>query len=115
MLISAGFTVIDGTERELDRAGVEVAIGGEASSEFNARIGNLVSCSGQVELKAAWRNQGQVLFSNRATARAVDLGEGLAAKAALEKGARELSVELLQHFADTLPQATPASQPVKPR
>jgi len=103
VLISAGFTVIDGTEAELDRAGVDVAITGEAFSEFNARIGSLISCSGRIEMKATGRRQGQVLFSNRTTTRAVDLGEDLAGKTALQKGGRDLAIKLLQHFADALP------------
>jgi len=111
VLISAGFTVIDGTERELDRAGVEVAITGEAFSEFNARIGNLISCSGRIEMKATSRKEGQILFSNRITTRAVDLGENVAGKTALQKGGRDLAIKLLQNFADTLPALPPATQP----
>jgi TolB-like protein len=113
ILISAGFTVIEGTAAELDRSGVEVCVTGEAFSEFNARIGNLISCSGRVELKATTRKDGQVLFSNRTTTRAVDLGENVAGKAALQKGGRELAIKLLQHFADTLPALPPETQPAK--
>jgi TolB-like protein len=103
VLISAGFTVIDGTEAELDRSGVEVAITGEAFSEFNARIGSLISCSGRIEMKATSRKEGHVLFSDHTTSRAVDLAENLAGKTALQKGGRDLAIKLLQHFADTLP------------
>jgi hypothetical protein len=105
VLIAAGFTVVEGSERDLDKAGVDVAVTGEAFSEFNARIGNLVSCSARVEIKAADRRDNRVIFSNRATTRAVDLAENTAGKTALQKGGRELGIRLLQHFADTLPPA----------
>lgn len=105
VLIAAGFTVVEGSERDLDKAGVDVAVTGEAFSEFNARIGNLVSCSARVELKAADRRDNRVLFSNRATTRAVDLAENTAGKTALQKAGHELGLRLLQHFADTLPPA----------
>jgi len=107
ILIAAGFTVVEGNERDLDKAGVDVAITGEAFSEFNARIGNLVSCSARIELKAADRRDNRVLFSNRATTRAVDLAENTAGKTALQKGGHELGIRLLRHFAETLPPAAP--------
>jgi TolB-like protein len=107
VLVAAGFTVVDGGEREWDRAGVEVAVTGEAFSEFNARIGNLVSCSGRAEVKAVDRRGNRLLFADRATTRGVDLAENVAGKTALQKGGRELGIRLLRHFADTLP-ASPA-------
>ena len=105
LLIAAGFTVVDGGERELDKAGVEVVITGEAISEFSARIGNLVSCSARGEMKAVSRADGRLLFADRSTTRAVDLAENTAGKTALQKGGREMGLRLLQHFADTLPAA----------
>lgn len=113
LLIAAGFTVVDGGEREWDRAGVDVAITGEAFSEFNARIGNLVSCAGRAEVKAVDRRGGRVLFADRATTRGVDLAENVAGKTALQKGGRELGVRLLRHFVDTLPD-TAAGAATKP-
>lgn len=110
LLIAAGFTVVDGGERELDKAGVDVAITGEAFSEFNARIGNLVSCSARSEVKVVSRRDGQLLFADRSTTRAVDLAENTAGKAALQKGGRELGLRLLRHFADTLPAAEKANK-----
>jgi hypothetical protein len=113
-LQAAAFTVIDGTERELIEGGVEVLVGGDAFSEFAARIGNLVSCSARVELKVTDRKTGAVLFSDRETARAADLSENVAAKAALEKAGRALGVRLLQHFAETLkPADAPPAEPKK--
>jgi TolB-like protein len=104
VLISAGITVIDAHgEAEMDKAGVDVAITGEGLSELNGKIGNLVSCSGRLELQATYRKSHQVLFSNRATTRAVDLAENIAGKAALQKAGHDLAVKLLEHFAEELP------------
>jgi len=106
VLAGAGFTIIDGTERELDKAGVDLAITGEAFSEFNARIAtNLISCSARVEIKVTNRDTNAMVLADRVTTRGVDLAENLAAKTALQKGGRELAIRLLQHFADTLPEA----------
>lgn len=104
-LIAAGFTVIDGSERDWDKGGVAVAITGEAFSEFNARIGNLVSCSARSEIKAVERDGGKLLFADRTTTRAVDLAENTAGKSALQKGGREIAIKLLEHFVETLPPA----------
>jgi hypothetical protein len=112
MLLGAGFTVIDGGERQQVEGGVEVIVGGEAFSEFAARIGNLTSCSARVELKVTERKTGEVLFSGRETTRAAALSENIAAKNALEKAGRALGVRLVQHFADTL---KPAEAPPKPQ
>jgi len=113
VLISAGFTVIAGhDEAELDKAGVEVAIIGEAFSELNGKIGNLVSCSARVELQARDRKGHRVLFSNRTTTRAVDLAENVAGKTALQKAGHDLGIKLVERFAETLP-APAATQPAK--
>ena len=111
VLIAAGFTVIDGQEEaKLDKARVEVAITGDAFSEPNAKIGNLVSCTGRIELKATDRKGHGLLFSDRTTTRAVDLAENVAGKTALQKAGHDMAVKLLEHFAETTPPA-PATQP----
>jgi hypothetical protein len=111
MLTQCGFTVIDGDEAQKNNAGVSVVIGGEAFSEYAARIGNLVSCVGRVEIKVTDRKTGKVHLSDRQTARAVDLAENTAGKTALQKAAHALGLRILSHFADTLPPNKPANQP----
>lgn len=114
LLTQSGFTVIDGDEKELNRAGVEIVIGGEAFSEFAARIGNLVSCSARVELKLTHRADGKVLLVDRETQRGVDLSEQQAGKVALQKAGHAIGVRLLQHLAKTLPPADAATQKPAP-
>ncbi|HEX4056414.1 MAG TPA: CsgG/HfaB family protein [Tepidisphaeraceae bacterium] len=113
MLTQCGFTVIDGDETQQVEAGVSVVISGEGFSEYAARIGNLVSCIGRVEIKVTDRKTGEVLFSDRQTARAVDLAENTAGKTALQKAAHALGIRILSHFADTLPPNEAATQPGK--
>ena len=103
VLKEAGFTLIEGDTTELADAGVTVIVGGEAVSEFAARIGNLVNCAARVEIKVTERKTGEVLFSDRETTRAVDLAENIAGKTALQKAAHKLAIRLLQHFEETLP------------
>ncbi|MGD0770272.1 MAG: CsgG/HfaB family protein [Tepidisphaeraceae bacterium] len=110
MLTQCGFTVIDGDEIQQAEAGVTVIIGGEAFSEYAARIGNLVSCVGRLEIKVTDRKTGEALFSDRQTARAVDLAENTAGKTALQKAARALGIRILTHFADTLPPKEQANE-----
>jgi len=110
LLKQAGFTIIEGDDKELAKAGVEQVITGEAFSEFAARIGNLVSCSARVELKVLPLNGGEVLYTDRETARAADLSENIAGKSALQKGGRAIGIRLLEHFDKTLPKS-PTSVP----
>jgi TolB-like protein len=103
LLRRAGFTVIEGTDRELARAGVELMIVGEAFSEFAARIGNLVSCTARAEVKVTDFNDGRVIHIDRVTTRAADLSENIAGKTALEQAGRAIGVKMLEYFADYLP------------
>jgi hypothetical protein len=105
-----GFTVVQGDEKKLADEGVELIIGGEAFSEFAARIGNLVSCSARVELKVTNRKSGELILSDRTTVRATDLSENIAGKTALEKGGRELGVKIIEKLAAKL-RAKSTTQP----
>jgi hypothetical protein len=100
LLTRCGFTVIDGNDTDLAKAGVQVVITGEAFSEMAAHIGNLVSCTDRVELKMTQFSDGKVLLADRNNNRAVDLSENLAGKLALQKSAHLLGIRILQYFAD---------------
>jgi TolB-like protein len=107
MLTDCGFTVIDSTEVNPSKAGVNIIIKGEGISELAGKIGNLTSCNGRVELSLVNYSDGKTIFTDRITSRAVDLSEQIAGKAALQKGANVLGIRILEHFAQTLPPAAP--------
>lgn len=98
ILKQAGFAIAEGGDKDLARAGVQQVVSGEAFSEFAARIGNLVSCSARIEVKIKPLNGETILFTDRETVRAVDLSENIAAKLALQKAGRRVSLRILEHF-----------------
>jgi hypothetical protein len=91
ILKQCGFTVVDSAST--NRA--DVAITGEAFSEFGMQKGNLVSCRARIEVKARNVASGSILDEDRQTSMAVDLAEHVAAKTALQNGADELAERLL--------------------
>jgi TolB-like protein len=103
ILRDAGFTVVEGTDKDLAEANVRYVITGEAFSEFAARIATLVNCTARVELTVTDRKTGEVAYTDRETTRAVDLAENTAGKTALQKAARQIAIRLLRHFDKTLP------------
>lgn len=86
-------------------AGVDFVIAGEGFSEFGARLGNLVSCTGRAEINVIDRATGKVVLAERETARSVDLQENIAGKKALQKAGHDLAVKILRVLDETLPQA----------
>jgi hypothetical protein len=110
MLTDCGFTVIEGDEKDWTRENVDVLISGEAFSESATKIGNIVSCSGRIELKVVNRKDGKLLLAKSATARAADLSEQMAAKTALQKAAHGLCLQMLEYF----DKQTAAAAPAKP-
>lgn len=82
-----GFEVLD---PKITNKTPDVAISGEAFSEFAGRRGNLISCRARVEMKAVRPADGKLLLADRQTDVAVDLAENTAAKSALANGARKL-------------------------
>jgi len=121
-LISCGLTVMDTGSNDLadwakkmmksekqawpaamDKA--DYVVVGQAFSEFAMRTGDLVTCAARAEINVIDRKTGQIVLADRHTARAVDLAEVIAGKTALQKGGRKFAIEILTHFAKTLPDA----------
>lgn len=86
-----GFTVLDGKSKKKP----DILITGEGFSEMQGRVGNLASVKARVEIKAVDRKTGKVLASDRQTAIAVDLGEQVAGKTALQDAAAQIAERLL--------------------
>jgi len=96
-LQALGFQIIDPDQSHKK---ADILISGEAFSELGARHGNLVSSRGRIELKAVRTTtsgtlETGVLWTDRETQVAVDLGNRSAGKAALEKAAGKLVERLL--------------------
>ncbi len=110
ILLDCGLTVYDVDTNKLtahlkrskmrnwpdDAAKADWIIAGEAFSEFGARIGNLNSCSARVELNVIDAKTGKLVMSDREMTRAVDLGENLAGRKALQLAAQRISMRLLE-------------------
>jgi len=113
VLRDAGFTVIEGDDKQIADAGVKYLVDGEAFSEFAARIATLVNCTARVELKVTNRKTGEVAVTDRETTRAIDLSENIAGKTALQKAGHQLGIRVLEYFDKTLPAAAEKKQSKK--
>ena len=91
ILQQCGFGLKD--ENSTNKADIDIT--GEAFSEFGLRKGNLQSCRCRIEIKVRDHLTGEIIAVDRQTAVAVDVAEHIAAKAALESGARDLAVRVL--------------------
>lgn len=91
ILQQCGFTVVD----DLSTNRADVAITGEAFSEFGMQKGNLKSCRARIEIKARDVTSGKILDVDRQTSVGVDLAEHVAAKTALENAADELAKRVI--------------------
>jgi hypothetical protein len=91
-LQALGFSVIvpDQTHKK-----AAIVITGEAFSELGARHGNLVSSRGRIEVKAIRSPSQELIWSDRDTEVAVDIGNRTAGKEALEKAADRIIERLL--------------------
>jgi hypothetical protein len=94
MLQQCGFKLVD--EKSSEKEDIEIT--GEAFSTFGMRKGNLISCRARVEIKAQKRT-GEIIAVDRQTTVAVDIGEQIAAKTALQNAAAELAERLLPKLA----------------
>ncbi|MEQ1858548.1 MAG: CsgG/HfaB family protein [Chthoniobacteraceae bacterium] len=90
ILQACGFTIAD--EKSTTRA--DFAIEGEAFSERALQRGNLVICKARVEVKLRNLATGALIASDRQVSVATDLGEHIAAKAALALAGAELAERL---------------------
>jgi len=91
-LQALGFQIIDSQQSHKK---ADILISGEAFSELGARHGDLVSSRGRIEVKVARTSTHELLWTDRETQVAVDLGNRTAGKAALEKAAQRLIERLL--------------------
>ncbi|MDD5261503.1 MAG: CsgG/HfaB family protein [Methylacidiphilales bacterium] len=87
-----GFQII---EPDQSQKKPDIIISGEAFSELGARHGNLVSSRGRIEIKVVRASTHELLWTDRETQVAVDLGNHTAGKEALEKAAGRLVERLL--------------------
>jgi len=90
ILQQCGFGLVD--ENSTNRPDVQIT--GEAFSAFGMQKGNLISCTGRLEIKARDAS-GNILDIDRQASVAVDIAEHSAAKRALENAADELAARLL--------------------
>jgi hypothetical protein len=91
-LQALGFQIIDPDQSHKK---ADIVISGEAFSELGARHGNLVSGRGRIEVKVTNASTHELLWTDRETQIAVDLGDRTSGKEALEKAARILVERLL--------------------
>lgn len=93
ILKECGFEVIDAQEGNKSQA--DIVITGEGISEYAARTGNLISVKARLEIKVVDRETDKVIAVDRQTRLAVDLGEQLAGKQALQNAAADIAGRLL--------------------
>ncbi len=96
VLQEVGFTVLDSSETAKRP---DVQITGEAFSEMGMRKGNLVSGLARVEIKAVNAKTGDLIAVDRQRGVAVDLGENVAAKEALQNAGWDIIVRLIPKIA----------------
>ena len=84
-------------------AGTRYLIYGEAFSEAAGTVAGMTVALARVEIQFIDLETGKVLLADRATARAADLAEHLAAKTALQKAARELAMKMLPKLYEQFP------------
>ncbi len=96
VLQEVGFAVLDSSETAKRP---DVQITGEAFSEMGMRKGNLVSGLARVEIKVVNAKTGDLIAVDRQRGVAVDLGENVAAKEALQNAGWDIIVRLIPKIA----------------
>jgi hypothetical protein len=91
-LQALGFPIV---EPDVTHKKPDIVISGEAFSELGARHGNLVSSRGRIELTVTRGVSKELIWSDRETQVAVDIGNRTAGKEALEKAADQLVERLV--------------------
>lgn len=76
-------------------APAEIEISGEAFSEAGLRRAGLMSCRARVEIAVRERATGKIVIAERQMSVAVDVGEQIAAKRALQQAALELGERII--------------------
>ena len=80
------------------REEARIAISGEAFSQFATRRGNLVACRARAEIKIEEVPGHKLIRSDRRTVGALDLGEEIAGKSALQQAGRQLAESFITQF-----------------
>jgi TolB-like protein len=104
----------DFTQLARTLAGTRYLVYGEAFSEAAGTVQGMTIALARVEIQIIDLESGKVLLADRATARAADLAEHLAAKTALQKAARELAAKMLPTLYAQFPAAKSGAEPAKP-
>jgi hypothetical protein len=91
ILQQCGFTLADADSTNRPA----ITITGEGFSAFGLQRGNLVSCTGRIEVKVRDVASGNILAVDRQASVAVDISEQGAAKKALENAADDLAQRIL--------------------
>ena len=99
ILQQLGFEIVDPVKSNKK---ADIAITGEAFSEFALRKGNLVSAKGRIEIKLLRNSDNKVLLVDRQNSVAVDLAPEIAGKKALANGATELAGRSVETILDSL-------------
>jgi hypothetical protein len=89
----------------------DVAIIGEAFSEFAGTTQKLISCKARIEVKAVEVETGRILAVDRATTTSVDLAENIAAKTALQKAGEQVALRIIPKIVKATSKPAAPAQP----
>ncbi|MEM9250954.1 MAG: CsgG/HfaB family protein [Planctomycetota bacterium] len=83
-------------------ADVDYIVIGEGLSESGGRLGQLQIAIARAEINVVSRAKGEIVVADRATTRAIDLSENIAAKTALQKAGHALATPILTYISSQL-------------
>ncbi len=93
ILKECGFEVLDSERANEKKA--DFIIRGEGVSEFATRAGDLISAKARLEVKVIERATDRIVVVDRQTRLAVDLGEQIAGKQALQEAAADIAERII--------------------